>query len=113
MATTTTFDINKINKEQLANPATWGQVQGISYRFGKTKYLQKGKTDYRIQSQIRGCLWGLVKKGKLSFLEKCHIMSLNIPEVPNPLQIFYYIGADLQPLEIIPPWSPPKTIPFR
>jgi len=72
---TTTFDINKINKEQLANPATWGQVQGISYRFGKTKYLQKGKTDYRIQSQIKGCLWGLSKKGKLSFQKGHDLMN--------------------------------------
>ena len=75
MATTTTFDINKIDKERQANPATWGQVQGISYRFGKTKYLQKGKTDYRIQSQIRGCLWGLVKKGKLSFQKGHDLMN--------------------------------------
>jgi len=75
MATTTTFDINKMDKERLSSPATWGQVQGISYRFGKTGYSQSGKTDYRKQSRIRGCLWGLVKVNKLSFKQAHTLMN--------------------------------------
>jgi len=75
MAKTTTFDINKMDKERLSSPATWGQVQGISYRFGKTGYSQSGKTDYRKQSQIRGCLWGLVKVNKLSFKQAHGLMN--------------------------------------
>ena len=84
MATTTTFDINKIDKERQANPASWKQVEGISYRFGKTDFLQKGKTNYQIQSQIRGCLWGLVKKGKLSF-QKGHVL-MNAKTFPKVYQ---------------------------
>ena len=84
MATTTTFDINKIDKEALDNPASWKQVQGISYRFGKAGFAQSGKTDYRRQSQIRGCLWGLAKKGKLSF-QKGHVL-MNAKTFPKVYQ---------------------------
>ena len=95
MATTTTFDINKIDKEQLANPATWGQVQGISYRFGKTDFLQKGKTNYQVQSQIRGCLWGLAKKGKLSF-QKGHVL-MNAKTFPKVYQTLIQEYLDANP----------------
>jgi hypothetical protein len=81
MATTTTFDINKMDKERLSSPATWGQVQGIMYRFGKTGFSQSGKTDYRKQSQIKACLWKLVKANKLNF-KQAHVL-LNAKSFPK------------------------------
>ena len=94
MATTTTFDINKMDKERLSSPATWGQVQGISYRFGKTGYSQSGKTDYRKQSQIKGCLWGLVKVNKLSFKQAHGLMNAKtFPKVYRTL-IQEYLDAN-------------------
>jgi len=81
MAKTTTFDINKMDKEKLSSPATWPQVEGIMYRFGKTGFSQSGKTDYRKQQQIKGCLWKLVKDGKLNF-KQGHVL-LNAKSFPK------------------------------
>ena len=94
MATTTTFDINKMDKERLSSPATWGQVQGISYRFGKTGFAQSGKTDYRKQSQIKGCLWTLAKAGKLTFNQAHTLMNAkSFPKVYKTL-IQEYLDAN-------------------
>jgi len=62
-----TFDISKVSPEVLEGPATWNQIKGISYHFGKTGFSLKGKVDRAKQAQIRGCLYSLVKQGKFTF----------------------------------------------
>ena len=64
---TTTFDISKVSAEVLEGPATWNQIKGISYHFGKTGFSLNGKLDRAKQAQIRGCLYSLVKQGKFTF----------------------------------------------
>ena len=54
---TTTFDISKVSPEVLEGPATWNQIKGISYHFGKTGFSLKGKVDREKQAQITGCLY--------------------------------------------------------
>ena len=64
---TTTFDISKVSQEVLEGPATWNQIKGISYHFGKTGFSLKGKLDRAKQAQIRGCLYSLQKQGNFTF----------------------------------------------
>ena len=64
---TTTFDISKVSAEVLEGPATWNQIKGISYHFGKTGFSLNGKLDRAKLAQIRGCLYSLVKQGKFTF----------------------------------------------
>ena len=42
---TTTYDHSKVSAEVLEGPATWNQIKGISYHFGKTGFSLKGKLD--------------------------------------------------------------------
>ena len=62
----TTFDINQVDKERLAEPASYGQIRAISYKFSKSK---AGKINFRLQKQIQGCLYGFSKRNELSFQE--------------------------------------------
>jgi hypothetical protein len=60
----TTFDINKIDDDRLSQPATFNQVKALSYKFAKK---DNGTMDWRLQKQLLGCLYGLIKDNKLSF----------------------------------------------
>ena len=68
----TTFDINQVDKERLAEPASYGQIRAISYKFSKSK---AGKINFRLQKQIQGCLYGFSKRNDLSFQEAHKLIS--------------------------------------
>ena len=68
----TTFDINQVDKERLAEPASYGQIRAISYKFSKSK---AGKINFRLQKQIQGCLYGFSKRNELSFQEAHKLIS--------------------------------------
>jgi hypothetical protein len=59
-----TFNINNISEDRQSGPATWNQVNGLASKFAKKS---SGKMDWRLQKQIKACLYNLVKQEKLSF----------------------------------------------
>ena len=68
----TSFDINQVDKERLAESASYGQIRAISYKFSKSK---AGKINFRLQKQIQGCLYGFSKRKELSFQEAHKLIS--------------------------------------
>ena len=68
----TTFDINQVDKERLAEPASYGQIRAIAFKFSKN---QAGKINFRLQKQIQGCLYGFSKRNDLSFQEAHKLIS--------------------------------------
>tara|TARA_R100001244_G_scaffold31989_1_gene30464 strand:+ start:69 stop:353 length:285 start_codon:yes stop_codon:yes gene_type:complete len=68
----TTFDINKVDDERLNEPASYGQIRAISFKFSKNK---PAKDKWAYQKQIVGCLYGFAKNGKLTFQEAHKLIS--------------------------------------
>ena len=68
----TTFDINQVDKERLAESASYGQIRAIAFKFSKDK---AGKINFRLQKQIQGCLYGFSKRNELSFQEAHKLIS--------------------------------------
>jgi len=68
----TTFDINKIDEERLSQPATYNQVRGLSLKFAKKN---NGTMDWKLQKQVLGCLYGLIKANKLTFQQANNLFS--------------------------------------
>tara|TARA_R100001594_G_C4016547_1_gene258211 strand:+ start:1041 stop:1334 length:294 start_codon:yes stop_codon:yes gene_type:complete len=75
----TTFDINNIDEERQGQPATHAQVRAISLKFSK---LKSGKINWERQKRIYGCLYSLIKQGKLSF-KQAHIMLSKTKKFPE------------------------------
>ena len=90
----TTFDISKIDTERQGAPASYGQIKAISYKFSK---LKSGKSNYRLQKQIQGCLYGFAKEGKFSFKE-AHTMLSEKKSLPKKYSdaIALYLSENLE-----------------
>ena len=68
----TTFDINKVDEERLAESASYGQIRAIAFKFSKNK---AGEIDFQLQKQLQGCLYGFSKRNELSFQEAHKLIS--------------------------------------
>lgn len=62
----TTFDINKVDAEKRAGKASYGQCEGLGWKFSKKP---NGKIDYKVKSRVTAYLYALTKleEGFLTF----------------------------------------------
>jgi hypothetical protein len=67
------FDISKVPAGTLAGPATWSQINALSYRLCGTK---GGKPNFRFAKQIQGVLYNHAKNGSFSF-KQANVMFKN------------------------------------
>jgi hypothetical protein len=67
------FDISKVPQATLDGPATWPQIEGLSYRLCGTK---GGKPNFRFAKQIQGVLYNHAKNGNFSF-KQANVMFKN------------------------------------
>ena len=67
------FDISKVPSATLGGPATWSQINALSYRLCGTK---GGKPNFRFAKQIQGVLYNHAKNGTFSF-KQANVMFKN------------------------------------
>tara|TARA_R110002051_G_scaffold84560_2_gene149869 strand:- start:2152 stop:2433 length:282 start_codon:yes stop_codon:yes gene_type:complete len=89
----TTFDITKIDEERLSQPASWKQVKAISFKFAK---LQSGKINWQKQKRIYGCMYNLLKEGKLSFKE-AHVLLSTTKTLPKKYEALINVYLEANP----------------
>lgn len=89
----TTFDITKIDEERLSQPATYNQVRAISFKFTK---LKNGKINWQKQKRIYGCMYNLLKEGKLSFNE-AHVLLSTSQTFPKKYEALINVYLEANP----------------